>query len=110
MRGASATLATLATLGAFVLMSTAGCSASPVTQCYRAAGSYEVAQIVIEGAVLNPSVTPNQKATLQAIDREAVAASHACRDAAVASDDNDVAFYTGVLAGAALQARGLLDE
>ncbi len=80
-----------------------GCGASPVTQCYRAAGSYEVAQIVIEGAVYSSLINDDDKETLKKIDRQAVEAAKACRDAAATEDD--VLFYTGMLQEATLVAR-----
>jgi len=100
----------LGPLALLVALVAGGCSASAVTQCYNAAGSYEVAQIVIAGAVESGELKPGQKAILQEIDRTAVAAGEGCREAAVASDGNQVDFYTGVLVSAAAQTAQLLGD
>ena len=78
---------------------------NPFEECRRAAGAYQVAQIGIEAAVTTPTIDPDTKAALKAINTKAMEAPRGCASAALRADGDTAVFWTGVLAQAMLEAR-----
>lgn len=85
----------------------AGCSTTqtPRSQCFAAAGSFEVVQIGLEAAVQSPLIAASAKDTIKVVSQKGTEASAGCMRAAEAGDGDRVAFLVATMAEAARMGR-----
>lgn len=97
-----AVLLTLAALSAVALVGCGANAKTPIGMCYTATGTFSIAQDAIGEAVTMPELEGTKaKTVLKQVSQKGTDGVKACREAAVASNADGVAFALGAINGAA---------